>query len=239
VARKRLAAIREFSDLDMKLLEETVRELRGEEVEDDNRATVNLRIDVKIDESYVPEMNQRLMVYRKVAAARSEAELQTTLAEIRDRYGPPPESVLNLAEYGRIRIAADRLGVETIDREGRLVVIKFRQNAKIDPMRLVKVVHEVPGATLAPPSSLKFDLEATTAGNLPDKALPRAARRPIGARPSTEGAPGWWTARATAGEVRAGFSKEEILRKPEANPRVKGGMFERLGSLLESIAEPR
>jgi transcription-repair coupling factor (superfamily II helicase) len=274
VARKRLAAIREFSDLGsgfrvaaldleirgagnllggeqsghieavgfdmyMKLLEETVRELRGEEVEDDNRATVNLRIDLKIEEGYVPEMNQRLMVYRKVAAARSEAELQSTLADIRDRYGPPPESVLNLAEYGRIRIAADRLGVESIDREGRLVVIKFRQNAKVDPMRLVKLVHEVPGAMLAPPSSLKFDLEATAAGPVSDKTAPRAARRPIGARPSTDGAPGWWTARATTGEVRAGFSKAEILRKPEANPREKGGMFDRLGSLLESIAEPR
>src|SRR5687768_18443633 len=56
----------------MKLLEEAVRELKGEEMEDDVRATVNLRVDVKIEESYVPDMNQRLMVYRKVAAARTE-----------------------------------------------------------------------------------------------------------------------------------------------------------------------
>jgi transcription-repair coupling factor (superfamily II helicase) len=274
VARKRLAAIREFSDLGsgfrvaaldleirgagnllggeqsghieavgfdmyMKLLEETVRELRGEEVEDDNRATVNLRIDLKIDETYVPEMNQRLMVYRKVAAARNERELESTLAEIRDRYGPPPDSVLNLAEYGRLRILADRLGVDSIDREGRLVVIKFRQTARVDPMRLVKVVHEVPGAALAPPSSLKFDLEATAQAPPSAAAPARTARRPIGARPSTEGPPGWWTARATAGVVKPGFSKEEILRKPEANPREKGGMFDRLASLLETIAGPR
>ena len=104
VARKRLAAIKEFSDLGsgfrvaaldleirgagnllggeqsghidavgfemyMKLLEESVRELKGEEIEDDTRATVNLGVDLKIDEGYIPEMNQRLMVYRKVAAA--------------------------------------------------------------------------------------------------------------------------------------------------------------------------
>ena len=195
VARKRLAAIKEFSDLGsgfrvaaldleirgagnllggeqsghidavgfemyMKLLEETVRELKGEEIEDDLRATVNLRVDLKIDEEYIPDMNQRLMVYRKVAAARSEAELENTLEEVRDRYGAPPTSVLNLAEYGRIRIMADRLGIETIDREGRLVVIRFRPQARVDPMRLVKLVHEWPGATLVPPVSLKLDLEA-------------------------------------------------------------------------------
>ena len=57
----------------MKLLEETVRELKGEEIEDDVRATVNLRVDLKIDEDYIPDMNQRLMVYRKVAAARTRA----------------------------------------------------------------------------------------------------------------------------------------------------------------------
>ena len=105
VAKKRLAAIKEFSDLGsgfrvaaldleirgagnllggeqsgqidtvgfemyMKLLEQTVRELKGEELEDDVRATVNLRVDLQIDASYVPDMNQRLMLYRKVAAAR-------------------------------------------------------------------------------------------------------------------------------------------------------------------------
>src|SRR5688500_854172 len=195
VARKRLAAIKEFSDLGsgfrvaaldleirgagnllggeqsghidavgfdmyMKLLEESVRELKGEDLLDDVRAMVNLRVDLKIDDQYVPDTNQRLMVYRKVASARTEAELTRVVDEIRDRYGAPPASVLNLVEYGRIRVAAHRLGVEPIDREGQAVVIRFRAQAKVDPLRLVKVVHEWPGATLVPPVSLKLDLEA-------------------------------------------------------------------------------
>ena len=107
IAKKRLAAIKEFSDLGsgfrvaaldleirgagnllggeqsgqidavgfemyMKLLEQTVRELKGEEIEDDHRATVNLKVDLRIDEAYVPDMNQRLMLYKQVAAARSD-----------------------------------------------------------------------------------------------------------------------------------------------------------------------
>src|SRR4249919_3527909 len=120
----------------MKLLEEAVRELKGEELDDDRRATVNLGVDLRIDERYVPDMNQRLMVYRQIAAARSEKELDATLDELADRYGPPTDTALNLAEYGRVRVMADRLGVDSIDREGRLVVIKFRPQARVDPLRL-------------------------------------------------------------------------------------------------------
>ena len=45
----------------------------------------------------------------------------------------------------------------------------------------------------------------------------------------------WWTARATAGEVKAGFTKEEILRKPDGDPRAEGGMFSRLEGLLRAM----
>ena len=289
VARKRLAAIREFSDLGsgfrvaaldleirgagnllggeqsghidaigfemyMKLLEEAVRELKGEEIEDDMRVTVNLRVDLAIDEAYIPEMNQRLMVYRTVAAARSEKELETSLAEIRDRYGAPPESVLNLAEYGRIRVLADRLGVDTIDREGRLVVIKFRPQAKVDPARLIRAMRERPGASLVPPASLKLDLEAPQGELRPSSAGRGFTPRPAGAEagppprtPSRWGAKGprplsgrdaetsWWTARATAATVTTGFSKAEMLRKPEADPRAESGMFARLEELLRTL----
>ena len=154
VAKKRLAAIREFSDLGsgfrvaaldleirgagnllggeqsghieavgfdmyMKLLEQTIKELKGEELEDEVRANVNLRVDLRIDDAYIPDMNQRLTVYRRMAAVRTAPELDRLMDEVRDRYGPPPESVLNLAEYASIRLLADRIGLESLDREGQ------------------------------------------------------------------------------------------------------------------------
>jgi transcription-repair coupling factor (superfamily II helicase) len=277
VARKRLAAIKEFSDLGsgfrvaaldleirgagnllggeqsghidavgfemyMKLLEETIRELKGEDIDDEVRAAVNLRVDVKIDDGYVADMNQRLMIYRRVAAARNESELDGVLAEIRDRYGPPPPSVLNLAEYGRIRIMADRLGVEALDREDRVVVIRFRAKARVDPVRLINIVREWPGAILVPPATLKLDLLA--ADKAPGAGGPSASRGPgtrqprqgrlAPARPGG-GSSSWWTARATAGEVRAGFTREEILKRPDADPRGEGGTFARVESLLRAL----
>ena len=74
-------------------------------------------------------MNQRLTVYRRFAAVRSDGELDRLMDEVRDRYGPPPESVLSLAEYASIRLLADRLGIESLDREGQTVVLKFRPAA--------------------------------------------------------------------------------------------------------------
>jgi transcription-repair coupling factor (superfamily II helicase) len=204
-------------------------------LEDDTRATVNLRIDLKIDPGYIQDMNQRLMVYRKVASSRTEQELTTVLEELRDRYGQPPESVLNLAEFGRLRIKADRLDVDSVDREGRLVVIKFRPNARLDGARLVKVVSGWPGAVLVPPVSIKLDLEAPLAPK--PAAAPKAAPGKAGqGRGKTEPEVSWWTARATAGEVKPGFSKDEVLRKPELDPRAEGGMFSRLMGLFAALS---
>jgi hypothetical protein len=47
---------------------------------------------------------------------------------------------------------------------------------------------------------------------------------------------GWWTERATAGAVRPGFTKDEILRTPATDPRADGGVFDRLESLLRALA---
>jgi transcription-repair coupling factor (superfamily II helicase) len=283
IAKKRLAAIKEFSDLGsgfrvaaldleirgagnllggeqsgqidtvgfelyMKLLEQTVRELKGQEIEDDVRATVNLRVDLKIDGSYVADMNQRLMLYRKVAAARHDDEIDKVLEEAADRYGPLPDSVLNLADYGRIRVMADKLGIDTIDREGRIVVLKFRPQARLDPVRLVALVRQRPELTLVPPAGLKLDLGKAEGSGLraPEPApSPKAAApspKPSALGPKKSGkyanaAPSWWVARAREGEVKPGFTKADILRPAKEDPRAPGGVFERVGALLSDLLD--
>jgi len=268
VARKRLAAIKEFSDLGsgfrvaaldleirgagnllggqqsghieavgfemyMKLLEEAVRELKGEPAEEEARATVNLRVQLRIDEAYIPDMNQRLTVYRRLAAARSEDAIGAVLDEVRDRYGPLPESLLVLAEHARIRLLADRLRLEAVDRDGRFVVLRFRQDTQVDPIRLARLVAARHDLRLVPPSSLRQDLE-------PPFLAPGAAERPASSTRALAGqSVSWWTARARAGGVAPGFSKEAILREAPGDPRAPGGLFERLGGLLEELANDR
>ena len=195
VARRRLAAIREFSDLgsgfrvaaldleirgagnllgaqqsghieaigfDMyvKLLEQTVRELQGEVVQDERKARVNLGVDLRIDESYVAETDQRLAVYRKVATASDETALAAALDEVADRYGPLHPSLVRLAEYGRVRVRASRLGVEAIDREALRLVMRFGEDAPLDPGRLVEFVSSRRGISLTPAGVVRLDLGA-------------------------------------------------------------------------------
>jgi transcription-repair coupling factor (superfamily II helicase) len=282
VARQRLAAIREFSDLgsgfriaamdleirgagnllggqqsghieavgfDMytKLLEETIRELKGEEIEDDRRAAVNLKLNLRIEESYITDMNQRLAAYRRMASTRTVQEVDSLLSEFTDRYGPTTESLLNLAEYSRLRALSDRLGLDTVDREGTGVVFKFRQDAKLDPVWLLRMVQSRGDLTLLPPATLKLDLFRPVE---PPKSVPETKKPAIPPpgrlkpkrefRTKTPDAPpgreSWWTTRATSGDVSSGFSREEILAQASPDPRAPGGLFERVRQVLDELS---
>jgi len=80
--------------------------------------------------------------------------------------------------------------------------------------------------------SVKLDLEMPLSA--PTRATEPAARGSAKGRRGDMGQ-SWWTARATSGEVKAGFTKAEILRKPESDPRAEGGMFDRLQGLLREL----
>jgi len=299
VARKRLAAIREFSDLgsgfriaaldleirgagnllggqqsghieavgfDMytKLLEQTIRELKGEELEDERRATVNLRLDLRVDEQYVPDMNQRLMIYRRLASVRALEEVDTIMDELRDRYGVPPASVENLAEFARIRVMADRIGVDTLDREGTMVVVRFRQDAPVDPAQLARLLQTRGDLAFSPPAVLKIDLTRPRTAPAPVPQAPpgpkgeprripagsgRGPRLVVPSRPDSrprtsesdsagDAGASWWTARATSG-VAAGFSRDEILAERPPDPAAPDGLFNRLRSVLAELPGPQ
>lgn len=200
IARRRLAAIREFSDLGAgfriaaldlelrgagnllggeqhghidavgfdlycKLLEETVRELSGEEFQT-ARATLNLKIDLKIPESFIPDTNQRMSVYKRVSAVSDEAAVEELAGEIRDRYGAVPASVESLFEYARLRLLAERLGVLAVEREGELLAIRFDAASSVEPTRLVKLAEGLPGAKMTPGGVLKLPSTATSSGDI-------------------------------------------------------------------------
>jgi transcription-repair coupling factor (superfamily II helicase) len=194
IARRRLAAIREFSDLgagfriaalDLELrgagnllggqqsghidaigfdlytqmLERTVRELKGEPIEDEVSTAINLGVDIRIPEDYIYDMSQRLRTYKRVSSAESEAELADVHAEIADRYGPIAETVENLFEYSRLRREASRLGILSIDREGDRLAVKFSEAAKIDPDKLIALV-SAGVASFTPSGVLRIQLAA-------------------------------------------------------------------------------
>jgi transcription-repair coupling factor (superfamily II helicase) len=221
----------------MKLLEDTIRELKGEDLEDDVRAVVNLKVDFRLSEIYVPDMNQRLTIYRRVAGARSEEEIAAIVDEVRDRYGAPPTALLNLADYARIRVLADVLGIETLDRDGSAVVLKFREKkATVDPVRIINLVRERDDLRLFPPATLKLDLAAS--GREPGSGpLADAWAKAGGGRRRPARKPAWWAERATAGAVTPGFSKAEILKVAPEDPRAPDGVLDRVTGLLLALSD--
>ncbi len=205
VARKRLAALREFSDLGagfkiaaldlelrgcgnllggeqhghiesvgfdmyLKLLDDMVRELKGEDVPPEIQSTINLGLDIRIPSNYIGEEIQRLRAYKKLAGVENATEQQRLLDEFADRYGPVPEPVKLLAEFSLLRAVAQRLGMESIDRRQGFFNIKIHPEARISPEQLMALVAETPCCQFTPAGVLRLPADPWPASR-PDAML--------------------------------------------------------------------
>jgi transcription-repair coupling factor (superfamily II helicase) len=194
VARKRLAALKEFSDLGagfkiaaldlelrgagnllggeqhghintvgfdtyVRLLDETVRELKGEVVAPEIHSALNLGLDIRIPSDYIADENQRLRAYRQIASAADAAARERTGKELEDRYGKVPDAVRHLIEYSALKTAAEQAGIEAIDRRHSLLNIKFHKETRIDPASLMSMVSGTNGAQFSPAGVLMLPLE--------------------------------------------------------------------------------
>jgi transcription-repair coupling factor (superfamily II helicase) len=138
-------------DMYVKLLEDTVRELTGQEAVADFRATVNVPMDLRLPPSYVPDENQRLMIYKRFATARDADRVAQLAQEVRDRYGEKsPDALERLAEHARLRVRAESVRIHSIEADGRLVKVKLTPDTKVHPNALMRVLKERPGATFSP-----------------------------------------------------------------------------------------
>ena len=107
------------------LLAEAVRKMKNEPVEPIPTAVVDLGFATYIPKSYIPINRHRMDVYRKIAVARVDEELEQTRSELADVYGPVPEEVEQLLELAVLRIKASRLGIKSIVTSGRDVIFSF------------------------------------------------------------------------------------------------------------------
>jgi transcription-repair coupling factor (superfamily II helicase) len=105
-------------DLYLQLLEEAVLEERGEEKKIETECSADLTVNANIPESYVPSPEQRMDLYRRIAAIRSNEDASDLLDEMLDRYGEAPKSVLALLDVALLRSAAAKVGVSDISQKG-------------------------------------------------------------------------------------------------------------------------
>jgi len=191
-ARKRLAAIREFTDLGsgfriaardleirgagnllgaeqsghiaavgietyIKMLEDTVRELKGEVVEEGPSVAIDLPVPMAIPHDYVADENLRMEVYQKLAAGAEDG--RDLLEELTDRFGPPPDAVHTLLEVAALKRVAEELRVQSISARGKSLTIRLRQDSRIDVERLIELVSARPGASFSPTGVLTLSAD--------------------------------------------------------------------------------
>ncbi|WP_295582732.1 transcription-repair coupling factor [uncultured Oscillibacter sp.] len=123
-------------DLYLKLLEEAVLEERGEERQIETECSADLTVNANIPERYVSSPEQRMDLYRRIAAIRSDEDASDLLDEMLDRYGEAPKSVLALLDVALLRAAAAKAGVADISQKRD--VLRF-QLALFRPEALVAV----------------------------------------------------------------------------------------------------
>ena len=145
-------------DLYLKLLEEAVLEERGEEKQIETECSADLTVNANIPEQYVASAEQRMDLYRRIAAIRTDDDASDLLDEMLDRYGEAPRSVLALLDVALLRSAAAKAGVSDITQKKdvlRFTLAVFRPEALVAvcgqnkyKFRLTLAAGEVPALTL-------------------------------------------------------------------------------------------
>ena len=128
-------------DLYLKLLEEAVLEERGEEKKIETECAADLTLNANISERYVASPEQRMDLYRRIAAIRTNDDASDLMDEMIDRYGEPPKSVLALLDVALLRAAAAKAGVSDITQKKdalRFTLAVFRPEALVQVCGLTK-----------------------------------------------------------------------------------------------------
>jgi transcription-repair coupling factor (superfamily II helicase) len=113
-------------ELYLELLEETVRKLKGgPAAEEAIEPELNIRLSAFLPDTFIPDNDQRLMAYKKLATIAEESEVDDLAREWRDRYGQFPESVRSLVLLAKVRLLSKQVGVVRMDEDGESFCLHF------------------------------------------------------------------------------------------------------------------
>jgi transcription-repair coupling factor (superfamily II helicase) len=147
-------------DYFMHLLDQAIRELKGEPVEE-VKTELNLKVDIRVPEDYLPQVNLRLNLYKRLSSLDDLDAIAKIRAEVLDRFGDVPDSVENLLRYGAIKFLSQKLRVESLDRAGQRLVFKFFPSTGVDLTRLPSLLKRHSGS-LSPAGVMSLNLPART-----------------------------------------------------------------------------
>jgi len=118
-------------DLYVKLLEEAVKELKGEPVEARVETRIETDISALIPGAYVEDPRQRVIFYKRLVETRKIEDVEALALEIADRYGPIPQEALSLLEFQKIRILAGPAGLDRIVVRKNSLLLEVKKGERI------------------------------------------------------------------------------------------------------------
>ena len=121
------------------LLDEVVKEIRGEQIKPEIDIQIDLNVTSYIPETYIQDSNQKIEIYQDIALCKNEEDIQNVIDEIIDRFGNMPEELENLIDIARIKYLAKDKNISKIQSKKTAVVFTFETSKQeIDIQNLVK-----------------------------------------------------------------------------------------------------
>ncbi|MCX7922230.1 MAG: transcription-repair coupling factor [Clostridia bacterium] len=120
-------------DMYCKLLDEAVRELKGEDfTQDDEEISIDINVNAYIDDEYINSEEQKIEMYKKIASIQDKSDVEDIEDELIDRYGDMPKPVKNLIEIAYLKTIAKACGFTGVQEKGEAVILQYRKGAPIN-----------------------------------------------------------------------------------------------------------
>jgi transcription-repair coupling factor (superfamily II helicase) len=140
-------------ELYTQLIEQTVRELKGEEITEEITPEIRFHLPTFIPEFYIEDPAERLSLYRRLSSSRSDEEVDGIREELKDRFGKIPEEVHALLEVIKVKILLTKLSIRKFEETPSQFVLTFDEKTRVSPQSIIDFVHRKDGQYRFTPDS--------------------------------------------------------------------------------------
>jgi transcription-repair coupling factor (superfamily II helicase) len=148
-------------DMFLKLMESSIAELKGEPTVESLEPEINVNLSALLSERYIPDIDQRMSAYRRLARMMELQQISDFKSELIDRFGPLPDEAANLLLKIVLKVMAKKAGVARLDMMNQKMVLHFSESHQRNPAAMVDMIMDAPKRfALSPDYVLKAPLTA-------------------------------------------------------------------------------
>ena len=151
-------------ELYLRLLDEAVKRLENSQYEAETETLLELEYSGFIPDNYIDSPQEKMEIYKMIAAVREKEELERVYSELLDRFGPLPDEAASLLALAEIRIICRELAVSSLKERGGIVQAEFAKVSRVKADRLVRLIQESSGKVKLDPK--KPNVLLLTVGNI-------------------------------------------------------------------------